>query len=205
MTEKGFCNEQIEEFGIELRKARDDGKSPFLWKKLTSGKIDRRAEIMEPWGGRVTYHLDRLINPRRSRVEQDFAQAVLEFGGPAITDIEESDYERYRKIKGTLEGEGDDTCMWWTLSPYLFAELKGRLGGKGAMETLLDWAQDGQAVGMGQNNDIDHLHLKGLDIYNYYYRGEKVFVLGENPRGYSHAFAKKEAQRLAKDVFDFKR
>jgi hypothetical protein len=204
MTEKGFSDEQIEEFGNEMHKAYDDGKSPFLWKKLTSGKIDPRAEVMEPWGSRVTFHLDRLINPRRSQVEQDFAQAVLKFGGPIINTVEENDYEKYHRIKGTLEGEGYDTCIWWTLSPYLFAELKGRLGDKRAMETLLDWAQDGEALGRGQNDDIDHLHLKGLDIYNYYYKGSKVFVLGQNPQGYSHAFAKKEAQRLANEVFGFK-
>lgn len=139
-------------------------------------------------GGRISHHLRRLLEPERTKVENDF--------GAKFADLASDILPKFRKSKKVIESEGFDTCMWWTLAPYIYDDLKSRVGDSEAVKKLLDWAKTGEEF------STEEIKLKGLERYNSE-RGKLWFVLSEDPDHYSHKLAKREADRLVEEgVFD---
>ena len=103
-----------------------------------------------------------------------------------------------RLVQETISGEGTDCCLWWTLSPYIFDELKSKTGEKEAVKSLLEWAMSGRPYNKIEDKQVN---LSGLDIYNFAGRGFYTFILSRDSSDMSHKFARKEAQRLMYDVF----
>jgi hypothetical protein len=149
---------------------------------------------VEAVGGRVAHHLRRLLDPERSDPENQFALAFIAFGAPILARLQENPSKRseYRKIREVIGIEGYDTCLWWTLAPYIFEQLSKIDEKPKAIQKILDWAKTGEVNAQG-------VHLKGLDIYNIY--GGVTFILNKDPNHYSHQLAREEATRLVSEVF----
>ena len=140
-------------------------------------------------GRRAIYHCNRLLTPGRSIVERNFALALAYQTGKSI------DSEESWKVSRIVSGQGHDSCLWWTLSPYIYKELADVDKGK-AVKVLFDWAKSGKVY---PDNQYERVNLTGLEIYN---RARDItFTLSEDPMGQSHRFAESEAKRLLEEVF----
>ena len=201
-VEKQLTNEQFEAFYSDFHKALTEGKYPYLWKKYRSGLITQDVvDQIEPWRGRTYYHLDRLLLPNRSPKENTFARDFISYAGSVGKPLEEvDDQQSFRNIRNILQHESSATCLWWTLSPYIHEILSSKVGSEKSIELLLRWA-DVDEHEFDQN--LGNVPLEGLDRYNQL-GNSNAFVLGDDPNGFSHQFAKKEAGRLVKEVFERK-
>lgn len=202
MTE---ITQNLETFSVEFLKAQNDcGPFGFLGKTSIDyredlGLNDNERKAVETVSGRAKYHLHRLLEKGRSTEERQFALAYALHAQPMLNDLRGNDLNKFKIINGTINSEGNDTCLWWTLSPYLFDLLHQRLGDKQAIAILLGWAENGHSIqGINlEKDDLETVHLRGLEIYNSQ-KPKPTFVLSPNPQGYSHAFAHNEADRLVK-------
>lgn len=180
----------------ELYRVRQDGPGWAILRKIPLSDHDYQAlrlndtEIgyLKQVGPRSIYHLNRMLEIGRSPHERVFALAFAQHA-PDLVESLRKNKSVYRRIRFTLNGESNDTCMWWTLSPNIFELFKEKLGDKEAIQKLLRWGQD------SDEDDIATVHLKGLEAYNAFGTAN-TFTLGRDPQGYSHDFAKKEAKRL---------
>ncbi len=192
----------IEEFLNKLDLAQRDGRE---WGFLSKGEAATRnistllgedaIKKIGILGRRAVYHVNRLLEPERTQQENDFAKA-LTANAPELMRKVEKQAIREHKIRNCISGESSDSCMWWTLSPYIYAELQPTLGDKEAVSKLLKWAESWKPFSF----DGPNINLDGLS--NYQEAGtHSTFTLSLNPEGYSHQFAKEEAKRLVKEVF----
>ncbi len=192
---------EINSFLEDLRNAQEDG---FIWGFLKKGNdatknvaslgIDAIKSV-EPLAGRAVYHINRLLESGRSTQERAFGLSLIEYSSELMGQM---DHKSGHATRATVSGEGSDCCLWWTLSPYIFSELEPKVGEKEAVKLLLEWSQSGKPHYETEEAEVN---LRGLGIYNYAGFNGCTFTLGKDPEGKSHQFAKKEAQRLIRDVF----
>lgn len=188
---EGISPKEINTFLDDLKFAQKDGPSyGSLYNSTANLQVLGQAAQKKAFalGGNGAYHINRLLENGRSAEEHTFARALVNNAGQAVTSLDE------RAVLKVTDREGYDTCLWWTLSPYIFAELEPKIGEADAVKTVLQWSQTG-------SNDGFRVNLRGLNIYNTAQLNSRTFTLGENPTGFSHQFAKMEAQRLVQEVF----
>lgn len=195
-----ISDNDVYSFLDELGKAQEDG---FIWGFLKKGPEATRnvasfgpdaIKSVEQLAGRAVYHINRLLEPGRSSQEREFGQSLIEFSGELMKQM---DRESQRATIHVVSGEGCDCCLWWTLSPYIFEELKQKVDEREAVRLLFEWSQSGKPQYETEGTDVN---LLGLNIYNYAGNGS-TFTLGKDPNGQSHKFAKQEARRLISEVF----
>lgn len=182
-----------------LSKANDRSLS---WGMLDKRKVDLTRmgypkdldERVGQFGGRVSYHIYRLLDPNRSPVEKNFGKAVTYAGKDFLDQLEEQDYQKYRNIRNLMGAESASTCLWWTLAPYIYDELVQKLGESDAVVQVLEW-------GNAEELDLEEICLLGLEDYNSIAPNGRTFTLSEKPEHYSHIFARQEAKRLVKEAF----
>lgn len=192
---------EIKSFLGRLIKAQKDGRP---WGFLKKGQDATRnlstlnqnaINTVGLLGGRAVYHTDRLLEQGRSDQEKNFALALV---GNTKELMEKEKVEDRLAICRVVSGEGVDCCLWWTLSPYIFAELKPKVGERKAVELLLEWSQTGKPL--SEIRDSIQVNLRGLQMYNQ--AGHHcTFTLSRDAKGASHLFANQEAQRLVREVF----
>ena len=195
-----YVSEKIRvHFLSELRKARRDGMS---WGFLDKGtratqnieKISGAVDSLNELGRRAVYHVDRLLQADRSDEERNFAMALIANVGDLVRNDKE--IERTSRV---VSGESSDTCLWWTLSPYIFDQLKtDNIIESDAIKSLLQWSLTGKTFNDKTGTDKE-VNLQGLDLYNLESIGGCTFTLSTKPGGPSHIFARNEAQRLIKN------
>jgi len=199
---ENITQNEINGFLQELRAAQKDG---FPWGILKKGESatthisalgQNAMNSVRKLGGRAIYHADRLLEQGRSEIERNFALALANHAKEVMKSIGEKD--EY-SVRATISGEGSDCCLWWTLSPYIFDELRRlEIDEETAVKYLLIWAKTGRPFHEVKDKEVN---LLGLNIYNFAARGSCTFTLSRDPSGMSHQFARKEAKRLVRDVF----
>ncbi|MDO8507192.1 MAG: hypothetical protein Q7S53_01330 [bacterium] len=169
----------------------------FLEKYWTKGKTSKEAieELNLPHGlessagtnfppvaGRSGLHLMRILGPGRSESEREFGLSVLRNSGKI--NYEEGEIENNR-LKHS--GEGADTAMFWTFSPYLYKALgqKG-LSDEEALKKTFLW-------GHNENEEGKYIHLRGLEKY------KNAWILMQ-PGDVTHQFTEQEANRIVDEV-----
>jgi len=193
--------ENIEVFLAKLENAQIDGPA---WGFLAKSKDattnilklgDGAFNSIKTLGSRAVFHSNRLLEPGRSEVERNFAVALAKNAEAIMTLIGEEDKEA---IRATISGEGSDCCLWLTLSPYVFDELKLQVEEEKALNEVIEWAKTGIVKSEIEDKEVN---LSGLNTYNYARFNQCTFTLGRDPNGNSHLFARQEAQRLIREVF----
>lgn len=204
MSEDVSKNE-MEAFLADLEAAQRDGPP---WGYLKKGESATRnlsrlssdaVHSVGSLGMRAVYHSDRLLEEGRSREEREFAEALVNNASELMKSLRSrQDY----RVRSVVSGEGSDCCLWWTLSPYIYAELRPKVGEKEAVRLLLKWAQSGRPFNETEGREVN---LQGLERYNSAGQGSNcTFTLGSNPNSESHKFARGEAHRLVLSVFPFR-
>lgn len=201
MTEDISQNE-IDIFLEDLNAAQMDGS---VWGFLNKGVgATRNISMLGPsaidsvsqLGGRAIYHVDRLLERGRSHEEEEFAKALVRNASKLMDSL---DYRQDYSVRSVVSGEGSDCCLWWTLSPYIFTELKPKVGEIEAVRSLLKWSLSGKEISDIKTGGAN-VNLTGLSKYNFAGH-QDTFTLGRDPKGPSHQFAKQEAQRLVNTIF----
>ncbi|MFH1391835.1 MAG: hypothetical protein ABIH20_05980, partial [Candidatus Diapherotrites archaeon] len=140
--------------------------------------------------GRLTAHIERLTETKRSPQEQrlglDLARFLPgEFGGWGEF------LKTHNRANSILNGDVNTTTRWWTLSPYLHAEfIKKNIPPEKSVKLLLDWANSAKG-------DRQSPELPGI--------AKKIHPtpILEHPKAklkISHQFAQQYAERFA-DLF----
>lgn len=195
---------EIVEFLFNLKTAQSDG---FPWGFLLKGENAKRniqtlgqdaIDSVGSLGLRAIYHVNRLLEEKRSDNERNFALALAQYASEVMKSIDIYDDHL---VRATVSGEGCDSCLWWTLSPYVFDILKLKVGDKEAVKLLITWAKTGKPHSEIWDGD-KQVNLTGLGNYNFVRsKSDHTFTLSRDPNGKSHQFARQEAQRLVRDIF----
>lgn len=146
------------------------GKNEYLEELLRlSRKFNPNTLGFHP---RLVGHLQRMANPQRASVEQEFSLGFLKY------------YDDFQDEIGgrvtVLESEGNGTILSWTLSPYLYAKLKEKFFPRQAMFLVLRWCQF--------NNENLVIGLS--------YTPEAVFCLDKDQNHPSHRLAMSSVEEI---------
>jgi len=191
-----------ENWGVTYEDARRDGGArDFLWKgnvrelaSQTRASIETQQKLIRLGGKRTTFHLIRMLNPRRSEVEFDFATDFTDF--LSALNYWDLDYD----IRVVIGEEGPDTTMWWTFAPYLYKHLRVKgIEKNEALTKILDWAKIEESV--SSQGNYSNIHLSGLEEINRHGHATKTYILGKNLNGASHIYTDLKAAEIVRDVF----
>lgn len=146
-------------------------------------------------GLREVAHIVRLLETGRSIEERELALALIANYTLLINYIRPKPSHTANEVettstvaRKTVAGEGPATIMWWTLSPYIFRELKlKRISDERAILALLQWPFAGMD---------DEPKLPGIIL-------NRSFILNRDPMDATHAYARQEAKRVVKRVSKF--
>jgi hypothetical protein len=133
-----------------------------------------------------------LVAKGRSQIEHDFGFALGLYAGNVMDNRSSTDRN---KAVDHISGESLDSCLWWTLSPYVFNTLSKRKGSEEAVRLLIEWAESGESI----RNSGDRVTLEGLDRYNVSSPSNRTFILSRNEYDASHELAREEAERLVSE------
>lgn len=199
--------ELSQESEITFKDVQRNGGFPYLGKprdydraiEELSVSPEVKGQLKQLVVGRDRYHLLRLFSSGRSEAEQRFAVDYLE-NIDKVRDLLRADPERRAKISGVIGSEGDDTCVWWTLGPYLHQELKRRgFSGEEALTRVVEWAEDGSSVATSERSgQWNSVHLKGAEDFNQH--RPSIYKLGDNPSGSSHRFTESRAKEIVDKI-----
>jgi hypothetical protein len=139
--------------------------------------------------GRLHGHQRRLREPGRSPEEAALGgalDAILLKGVVAPPEAADS----------VLNGQSQDTTMFWTLSPYVLQRLRGAgFGEAAAVARLVSWGASGDRRSVGTS-------LEGLEAFNVVKAGDRAeFVLSKDPSDVTH----QAARAMASYAFDHSR
>lgn len=159
---------------------------------------DKAVAAAGTLGGRAKYHINRLLEAGRSVQESEFGKALVRQAPVAMLAM--GDRNAKEQVTHTLSGEGFDPLLWWTLSPYVFAELQPKIGETDAIRLLLEWSKGGKTMSDSPKRSVN---LAGLDRYNQAKPNRSGFVLNSDSTHFSHQFARQEARRVIRQVTIF--
>ncbi len=186
-------------------------KNPILERILEAASISELKREHSPYvSGRASGHLFRLLFPREYGITACSKAELLDKAQNTVSENFAKEYLSYiiklglrtnKEIRDVMEiigGEGTDTLMFWTLSPYIQDELK-RFGNSAekSMEKIFQWTKEAgsKVVQNGfQDRDFDYTDFWKLGI-----RGVD-FVLGLDERMPSHLLSRLLAKRVAESL-----
>lgn len=135
---------------------------------------------------RVIAHIGRLTDPERTDTERDFGLAFLRTWRPFPTN-EISD-EIWHGSWRVMAAESEDTTMFWTFAPYLFANLRKReVSVEDTIVTILKWGAKAKGDPLARN-----ITLRGLEEL------PRTYILTKDPNSATHQYTKAKAELITK-------
>jgi hypothetical protein len=175
---------------------------------------EKLKEYYRTYGGRIKYHLFRLLSDERkeSGVERDFGLAYLNHSQEYLDELAKSEEARLEtagdnesfnreneRLLDVLGAESSDATMFWTFAPYLHKFLKEKgLSDPQAVKKILQWGRTGQQPNYRDSSVERTIHLKGLEFLNDEVRQQ--YYLTKNPMGASHLFTAQEAEKIVNEI-----
>jgi hypothetical protein len=172
--------------------------------KVRSVPMDEnlREELLRISDTRQGWHVLRLLEVGRSEVENKFAIDFLTHAHHLYQEfrLELNQDDTASNIIYVINGDGPDTTMWWTVSPYLQQVLseKGLPAGI-SLKKVFAWANVNRLDFL---NSPSKIHLKGLEALNTEMKTH-MFILHKNPKDISHNLACQLAEILSVSLPEF--